>query len=897
MKTRKGFLQKMIITIAIALLCTNFIAPTIAQADMGGVLFDPISDLLCSIGDAVINVLQKCMTGDFGKGFSLHGGFLESDDEYDWATNGGVTYTGDNNVATEKIDVENEFTKGWLGDRDRYYVPVTTFSPEQIFANNVAGLDVNFINPNKYTSSKQSVAADLQPTIAGWYVSLRNLAVVGLLSVLVYVGIRILLASTAGDKAKYKEMLKDWVIALCLLFFMHYIMSFTLTMVESVTSAIAGDGETTVTIDVGGGKTFKTNLLGSARFKTQYKDFGDKVAYTIMYIALVIYTCIFTFFYLRRLLTLAFLTMIAPLVALTYPIDKLGDGKAQAFNLWLKEYIFNLLIQPFHLVIYMVLVGSAMQFASSNIIYMIAALAFILPAEKLLKRFFGIDKAGTLGDIVGATALGNMLGKGAKALGGGKGGNKGKSSDGGSSEANKPVRFNKGHGVDEIEGGEDFNGGSDIGVDNSNNQNLDDDNKPINPFPDDEMADYYNGNDDGTDDIDARMKEIEENEFNPEYNPEYQELQRRKQEEEARKNQEQNQEENIDQGSEAQRRAEEEQEKEAEELSRRDKFRNWRRANNITLAGMGNGALNLGKKTIGGAAKFATKTAFKAGAGALAGAIAIASGGGAAGGAAAFMAGASVGGKIGNKAVDIGSVAATGVGRAIKAGAYGTLASRADYLAMNTTGEKHDHYASKHAEFRGKAKDALLNGSMLGRELDKANGNSKYQEAGAREAFRKDPANIQYLKDQIAAQNNGVIPSDAKVQETMDSFDPYLAEGLTDIKEMLRAQKAEQFGISQKQSAIIAAIGKEKKIDADVLNDEKKTAARQANLAQEFRNKGATEKEANNKAAYTINVLKAQNGVAHNLKKPEEQPKQQSEPRQANQNTGNTGKGRGKNKK
>ena len=38
---------------------------------------------------------------------------------------------------------------------------------------------------------------------------------------------------------------------------------------------------------------------------------------------------------------MAFLTLIAPLVALTYPIDKMNDGQAQAFNRWMKEYIFN----------------------------------------------------------------------------------------------------------------------------------------------------------------------------------------------------------------------------------------------------------------------------------------------------------------------------------------------------------------------------------------------------------------------------------------------------------------------------------------------------------------------------------------------------------------------------
>lgn len=89
---------------------------------------------------------------------------------------------------------------------------------------------------------------------------------------------------------------------------------------------------------------------------------------------------------------MAFLTLIAPLVALTYPIDKLKDGKAQAFDMWIKEYIFNALLQPFHLIIYTIFVSSAVELAAKNPIFAIIALAFITPAEKLLRKFFGFEK-------------------------------------------------------------------------------------------------------------------------------------------------------------------------------------------------------------------------------------------------------------------------------------------------------------------------------------------------------------------------------------------------------------------------------------------------------------------------------------------------------------------------
>ena len=325
------------------------------DSGVGGVLLDPFVDFFATIGDAVINLLQYGMYGEKqdGSKFSIHGGFLttspKQSEKVEYGPSTSLNVNG------------NELIKGFLGLGDKFYYPHVTYSPEQIFANRVPNLEANFINP-----TKGGVAGDLQTTIAEWYVGLRRLAVVGLLSVLVYVGIRILISTTASDKAKYKQLLTDWIIALCLLFFLHYIMSFTMTMVESIVEAIGGDGEGSVSVSGDGIESFNTNMLGAARFMVQHKNAGTKIAYLIMYLALVIYTVIFTFFYLKRMIMLGFLTMIAPLVALTYPIDKMNDGKAQAFDNWLKEFVYNALIQPFHLIIYMVFVGSALDFAMKN---------------------------------------------------------------------------------------------------------------------------------------------------------------------------------------------------------------------------------------------------------------------------------------------------------------------------------------------------------------------------------------------------------------------------------------------------------------------------------------------------------------------------------------------------
>lgn len=432
----KNLTQKIIIAIVITL-SFNFVAPTFSHADFGGILLGPIIDLVAALGDSVLDILESFM----GKANNSDGRVILADgmgnyeeltvEEYAAKVPAGIGNGMAHVIANqikkpipEKPDPNLNYVTVDGSELDRLYsIPTTRYSPDKIFGNEVPGLDANFINP-KYTASQNSIAAQLQKTIASWYNALKNLVIVGLLSMLVYVGIRMMLTSIASDKAKYKQMFMDWLIALCLLFFLHYIMSFTMTIVEIITEGIQGGTNINVRINDTSGRTFeyKTNLTGLCRLKLQAPDLTQKLIYLIFYTALVVYSCIFTWKYMKRALTMAFLTLMAPLVTLTYPIDKIGDGKAQAFNMWIKEFVFNALLQPFHLIIYSIFLGSAMQIATENILYAILFLAFMGPAEKILRKFFGFDKTNTanasfMGGFGGAAAFNtvkNLINKGAK---------------------------------------------------------------------------------------------------------------------------------------------------------------------------------------------------------------------------------------------------------------------------------------------------------------------------------------------------------------------------------------------------------------------------------------------------------------------------------------------------
>ncbi|MGN1310764.1 MAG: hypothetical protein ACI4VP_03535 [Clostridia bacterium] len=259
-------------------------------------------------------------------------------------------------------------------------------------------------------SAMVSVASVMKNTIASWYKAMQEIALVGLLCVLVYVAIRIIISSSTTDKAKYKKMLFDWFTAVVIIFTLHYIISFTLTATKAISDVfnvnlIADDGSDIV--------------FSKLRTDVGEGDLGAVFLKMVMYYWLIILTIKYTIQYFKRVVNMAFLTMIAPIIGLTYPLDKIKDGQAQAFTLWIREYIFNALLQPFHLIIYYVFVGSSVMgnFATENPFYALAVMTFLAPAEKLLRKMFGFDKGGKLGNLEaalgGATVMNmiNSLGK------------------------------------------------------------------------------------------------------------------------------------------------------------------------------------------------------------------------------------------------------------------------------------------------------------------------------------------------------------------------------------------------------------------------------------------------------------------------------------------------------
>lgn len=393
-----------------------------SDSDIFGVLFSPFTALFIGIGDAINYIFRTAIVGSKaadGQGYKVVIAgqraidYMKAND----ATNDSEPPT----VYISRTGIDHSYGT-------TYAVSAIDYTPVEIFAGRISALNANFFKTDQdydklLGGEDKSIVRSLRDVVSNWYVAIRNIAIVGLMSVLLYMGIRIVISSSSNDKAKYKQMLVDWLVALCLIFFMHYIMAFTMTVSEQIIKVFTNDEEGTIneciirlydSTDNNGNpqpvaeRQWKSNFVNVARMKTQYDNLPAKFGYMALYFAFTGYTVYFTIIYLKRLLMLAFYTMIAPAVALTYPLDKIRDGKAQAFNFWLKDYTFYALLPVLHMLLYTVFVSSALDLASQNMIYAIFAMAFIVPAEKIVKKMFHIQ--GNTEERIGGFAGGALAG-------------------------------------------------------------------------------------------------------------------------------------------------------------------------------------------------------------------------------------------------------------------------------------------------------------------------------------------------------------------------------------------------------------------------------------------------------------------------------------------------------
>lgn len=185
---------------------------------------------------------------------------------------------------------------------------------EDILFNKVPILSVNF-----FKTTNSEVITNIRGSIATWYYALRNIAIILSLAVLIYIGIRMAISTIAEDKAKYKKMLVDWIVGFITIFLLHYIIVITVNVNDLLVGMFSNSVNDSFDFGSFAGQ-LALNTLPGQKWTVAFTS-------TVLYLFLVVMIFMFLANYLKRMLTVAFLMIIAPIITVTYSIDKMGDRK------------------------------------------------------------------------------------------------------------------------------------------------------------------------------------------------------------------------------------------------------------------------------------------------------------------------------------------------------------------------------------------------------------------------------------------------------------------------------------------------------------------------------------------------------------------------------------------
>ena len=276
--------------------------------------------------------------------------------------------------------------------------PEAHYTIERTVFNEISILNANVFNlKNTYTVgtgsqtktiNQHGILLKLKETISGWFYTTRLLAMMINLIILIYVGIRMATSSIASEEAKYKKMLINWFESMLVLFFLHYLMYVIFYISDFMLNII-------VLLKENLKNTQNAESFESTIIQTIYSDMmivgGVKYAlYSLFFWFVTALHLKFFFMYFKRMLTLFFLVVISPFITVTYPIDKIGDGRAQAYENWLKEFVINVVIQPIHAISYLVFVYTAGKIAEKAPIVGIIFLLALGRVENIVRNIFKI---------------------------------------------------------------------------------------------------------------------------------------------------------------------------------------------------------------------------------------------------------------------------------------------------------------------------------------------------------------------------------------------------------------------------------------------------------------------------------------------------------------------------
>lgn len=309
---------------------------------------------------------------------------------------------------------------GWVDENDTN----NTVSIDTIIFDNYPLTKLNlFTKSLKPGEEQNSFIATFAQNINKWFSNFTLIAVVAYLIILLYMGIRIVMNSTAAKKSIYKELFVQWVTGIILLFIFPVVIRYAIEINSAFVSMV---GETIQNMDNSNVNIeykdpneksdlstdevvteesknmelypFAENDKGYMAVMAKRAHTTRRLSYAFIYLIMAFQLVIIAVMYYKRLFMVAFLLVIFPVIMVAHVLEKVANVRTGgAFSKWTKEILITIFVQSIHAVIYSFTSATVIAAGDTNNdwILMIVGVSFLFNGESILKKILGYDSQTT----------------------------------------------------------------------------------------------------------------------------------------------------------------------------------------------------------------------------------------------------------------------------------------------------------------------------------------------------------------------------------------------------------------------------------------------------------------------------------------------------------------------
>lgn len=362
--------------------------------------FNQIAQFFSFLLGTIINIIKMSILGYIGLAESLINSLIYSTEqpingqEVSYINIKDIEYLSSNIISVEEDIYYLNPIEAYAneGEEQSQTEEDNRYTIEDVIYNRIPVLDVNVFTdtPGGEPIEQNSIVGILRKAVATWYVSFRNLAILALAIIIIYLGIRMALSTIPEKTGQYKTALGAWVISVVLIFIVHYFM----IAVMDINDWIVKLFENTNTSELSIYHTIQTRAMDNRIY--------IGIPATIIYFVLIVYFFRFLFVYVKRYFTIMILIIIAPFVCVKYAFDSAKGKKGSSIVNWMYDLTFNVLLQSVHALLYTILMGIAVEMAVTSVWGFIISLVFInfiLKADSLFMNIFNFGRSANVADV------------------------------------------------------------------------------------------------------------------------------------------------------------------------------------------------------------------------------------------------------------------------------------------------------------------------------------------------------------------------------------------------------------------------------------------------------------------------------------------------------------------